>query len=41
MDKEIVPKDAQLDETDCQEAPSILGEITLEEMAVDGICGIY
>ncbi len=26
---------------DSCEAPAILEEITVEEMAVDGICGIY
>ncbi len=26
---------------ECPEAPAILEEITIEEMAVDGICGIY
>ncbi len=26
---------------ECLEAPAILEEITMEEMAVDGICGIY
>ncbi|MEW6139462.1 MAG: variant-type mycofactocin precursor [Thermodesulfobacteriota bacterium] len=25
----------------CPEQPAILEEITVEEMAVDGICGIY
>jgi mycofactocin precursor len=25
----------------CSEQPAILDEITVEEMAVDGICGIY
>ena len=25
----------------CLETPSILEEITIEELAVDGICGIY
>lgn len=41
MDKEINKKDLQLDDVECKEAPSILEEITIEEMAVDGICGIY
>jgi mycofactocin precursor len=26
---------------ECSESPAILEEITIEEMAVDGICGIY
>jgi mycofactocin precursor len=26
---------------ECPESPAILEEITIEEMAVDGICGIY
>lgn len=41
MDKEINEKDTQLNEVECKEVPSILEEITMEEMAVDGICGIY
>jgi len=41
MDKDIDKRDVQLDELECKEAPSILEEITVEEMAVDGICGIY
>jgi len=41
MDNEIDKKDVQFNETECEEAPSILEEITVEEMAVDGICGIY
>ncbi len=41
MDKEINKTDAQLDDVEGKEAPSILEEITIEEMAVDGICGIY
>ncbi len=41
MDKDINKTDVQLEELECKEAPSILEEITVEEMAVDGICGIY
>lgn len=41
MDKELDKKDVQLDEMECEEGPSILEDIALEEMAVDGICGIY
>jgi mycofactocin precursor len=41
MDNELEKKDMQCNETECEEAPSILEEITVEEMAVDGICGIY
>jgi hypothetical protein len=41
MDREIDNEELQSDETECQEGPSILEEITMEEMAVDGICGIY
>jgi len=42
QDKTIV-EDVLSDETreECLEAPAILEEITMEEMAVDGICGIY
>lgn len=41
MDKEITRQDVQSDDVECKEAPSILEEITIDEMAVDGICGIY
>jgi len=41
METEIEKKDVQLEDIECQEAPCILEEITMEEMAVDGICGIY
>jgi mycofactocin precursor len=41
MDREIDKEDVQSDGPECQEAPCILEEITIEEMAVDGICGIY
>lgn len=26
---------------DCQEEPEILEEIVVEELAIDGICGVY
>ena len=26
---------------DCQEEPEILEEIEIEELAIDGICGVY
>ena len=43
MDEEIrkepiVPEEI---EDPCPQPPAILEEITMEEMAVDGICGIY
>jgi mycofactocin precursor len=41
MDKDVNKTEVQMEELDCKEAPSILEEITVEEMAVDGICGIY
>jgi mycofactocin precursor len=41
MDKDIDKRDVQSEELECKEVPSILEEITVEEMAVDGICGIY
>jgi mycofactocin precursor len=41
MDREIDKEDVQYDGKECQEMPSIVEEITIEEMAVDGICGIY
>jgi len=41
MEKDVDRNDVQLDEMENQEAPSILEEITMDEMAVDGICGIY
>ena len=28
-------------ETDCNEEPRILEEIKVEELAIDGICGVY
>jgi mycofactocin precursor len=27
--------------TECQEEPRILDEIHVEELAIDGICGVY
>jgi hypothetical protein len=36
MDREMDTR-----ELECQEEPSIVEEITMDEMAVDGICGIY
>ena len=27
--------------TECQEEPRILDEIQVEELAIDGICGVY
>jgi mycofactocin precursor len=43
METEARHQDMKLAEMkeDCSEAPAILEEITIEEMAVDGICGIY
>lgn len=43
MQEEIIQEETQAKETaeQCAEAPEILEEITMEEMAVDGICGIY
>jgi hypothetical protein len=41
METEVDKKDVRSDDAECQEGPSILEEITMEEMAVDGICGIY
>lgn len=43
MEKEIVRHDLEAEESQlgCVEVPEILEEITIEEMAVDGICGIY
>ena len=33
-------KEKQVDET-CNEEPMILEEIQIEELAIDGICGVY
>jgi mycofactocin precursor len=43
MEKEIVRHDleAEVSQLGCVNVPEILEEITIEEMAVDGICGIY
>ena len=41
METEIDKKDVRLEDVEREEAPCILEEITMEEMAVDGICGIY
>lgn len=31
----------QVSEETCQEEPRILEEIQVEELAIDGICGVY
>lgn len=43
MDEEIKKEEQSLGETEeqCPAPPAILEEITVDEMAVDGICGIY
>ncbi len=41
MDTEVDREDVQINDVECHEGPSVLEEITIEEMAVDGICGIY
>jgi len=43
METEVQHRDTELTEIkdECPETPAILEEITVEEMAVDGICGIY
>ena len=41
MDTEVKREELQLEDAECHEGPSVLEEITIEEMAVDGICGIY
>ena len=40
MEKEIREKEVEVKE-ETTETPSILEEVTIEELAVDGICGIY
>ncbi len=41
MEKERKEKDMIVDDSnECQE-PAILEEVNIEELAVDGICGIY
>jgi mycofactocin precursor len=41
MENENREKEQKVEESlDCQE-PAILDEIDIEELAVDGICGIY
>jgi mycofactocin precursor len=41
MENEKKEKDRMVE--DCQECqePAILEEVTIEELAVDGICGVY
>ncbi len=41
MDNEINVKETEMDEQSETETPCILEEIEIEELAVDGICGIY
>jgi mycofactocin precursor len=41
MNDEKEKVDVKSLEAEAPEIPSILEEITVEEMAVDGICGIY
>ncbi len=43
MEKQLMKKqiEAPVSSQDITEVPEILEEITIEEMAVDGICGIY
>lgn len=43
MDGEIRKLDPEVKDmcAESSEQPAVLEEITLEEMAVDGICGIY
>jgi mycofactocin precursor len=43
LQDQMIVDDTLKDEAkeECSESPAILEEITLEEMAVDGICGIY
>lgn len=40
-EQEKEPKMVEIEEDGVIEAPSILEEINIEELAVDGICGIY
>lgn len=39
MDKKIEVEMQELD--NCSEEPKILEEIQVEELAIDGICGVY
>ena len=39
MDKKIEVEMQELDS--CSEEPKILEEIQVEELAIDGICGVY
>lgn len=43
LQDQIIADDTLKDEEkeECLESPAILEDITMEEMAVDGICGIY
>jgi mycofactocin precursor len=41
----LIPKEIIMETTvknnECQEEPRILDEIHVEELAIDGICGVY
>ncbi|MDQ7781754.1 MAG: variant-type mycofactocin precursor [Desulfomonilaceae bacterium] len=43
MQDQIITEDVLSEDSneECSELPAIVEEITMEEMAVDGICGIY
>lgn len=43
MEQKIKDKELEVKGTkeESMEVPSILEEVTIEELAVDGICGIY
>jgi mycofactocin precursor len=41
MDKEMQEKERPVEEGLESQEPRILEEIVIEELAVDGICGIY
>jgi hypothetical protein len=43
MEEEVIREEPQVKsaQEQCPETPEILEEITMDEMAVDGICGIY
>jgi len=39
MEKKLAIEQKEIET--CNEEPEILGEIQVEELAIDGICGVY
>jgi len=43
MEKNVINKgqDKMMKKSECEEGPVILEEIEIEELFIDGICGVY